>query len=74
MVPTNPDNRGSIVVRVLMNPYIGQICKQGPNIAKERHRILVKDLKSSNFLNANNKKGKTDQTVEGIHTYYFISL
>ena len=33
-----------------------QMCKQGPNVPKNKHRILVKDLISYNFLHANDKK------------------
>jgi len=39
-----------------------QICKQGPNI-KKKHWILVKDLISSNFFNANEKKQSLSNSV-----------
>ena len=41
---------------------ITQICQQEPNVSNNKHQILVKDLISSNFFNANNKKIKDDQT------------
>ena len=45
-----------IVTTPFQNFYTSSWCKQGPNVTKAKHRILVKDLISSNFLNASDKK------------------
>ena len=47
-----------------------QICKQGPNVTKMKHRILVKGLISGNFLNENETKQGWSNNGRNIH--YFV--
>ena len=47
-----------------------KICKYGPNVIKKKHRILVKDLISSNFLNANERKYGWSNSVRNIYVFF----
>ena len=47
-----------------------QICKQGPNVALKKHRILAEDLITSNFLNVNENKQRWTNSGRNKHKLF----